>query len=249
MIGETRNHCQRMIRTIMEKFSDSSTRDKILDFVDFTKLDERLNNRNTITTEFLSADNQWRRARYIVSDRLADGRVSRAMYLIEDIDAEKRDRDKMYDTARQLSSQLRSVANIYTSVHDVDIIHNSFAEINITDSAVSTAIGSDVSNAQQVLRSAMTKLTDESCLKETLDFIEFSAIERNTYQTGNATLEFLNSRGKWCRGRFIVSERTEDGRLSHVIWAVENIDAEKRARDKLTEAAQTLHCEYLYDGA
>ena len=241
MIGNTRTHCQRMIRTIMEKFSDDSTREQILDFVDFSKLDERLKNRNTITTEFLSADNRWRRARYIVSGRLPDGRVSNAMYLIEDIDAEKRDRDKMFDTAKQLSSQLRSVANIYTSVHDVDIINNSFVEINITDSTVSSVIGNDVFNAQQVLRSAMTKLTDESCLKDTLDFIEFPAIEKNTAETGSATIEFLNSRGKWCRGRFIVSERTNDGRLSHVIWAVENIDSEKRARDKLTEAAQTLN--------
>ena len=154
MIGETRNNCQQMIRTIMAQFSDESTRDRILDFVDFSKLDERLKDRSTITTEFLSADGKWRKARYIVSGRLADGRVSNAMYLIEDIDGEKRDRDKMQDTAKLLSFQLGSLANIYTSVHDVDIQNDSFTIIKMNDSVVQTAIGNDVHNAQQAIRDA-----------------------------------------------------------------------------------------------
>ncbi len=241
MIGETRTNCQQMIRTIMAKFSDGSTRDSILDFVDFTKLDERLKDRNTITAEFLSADGKWRKARYIVSGRLADGRVSNAMYLIEDIDAEKRDRDMMQDTAKLLTAQLSCLANIYTSVHDVDIPNDSFTIIKMNDSVVQTAIGNDVQHAQKVVRDAMTKLTDKSCLNEVLEFIEFSNIEKNVAETGTATIEFINSRGKWCRGRFIVAERTADGKLSHVIWAVENIDTEKRARDKLAETAQELN--------
>ena len=241
MIGETRNNCQQMIRTIMTKSSDESTRNSILDFVDFTKLDERLKDRNTITTEFLSADGKWRKARYIVSGRLADGRVSNAMYLIEDIDAEKRDRDKMQDTAKLLTAQLGCLANIYTSVHDVDIPHDSFTIIKMNDSVVQTAIGNDVQHAQQVIRDAMTKLTDPSCLNEVMEFIEFANIEKNVAETGTATIEFINSRGKWCRGRFIVAERTEDGELSHVMWAVENIDSEKRTRDALAETAKELN--------
>ena len=241
MIGETRNNCQQMIRAIMTKFSDESTRDSILDFVDFTKLDERLKDRNTITTEFLSADGKWRKARYIVSGRLADGRISNAMYLIEDIDAEKRDRDMMQDTAKLLTAQLGCLANIYTSVHDVDIPHDSFTIIKMNDSVVQTAIGNDVQHAQQVIRDAMTKLTDPSCLNEVMEFIEFANIEKNVAETGTATIEFINSRGKWCRGRFIVAERTEDGELSHVMWAVENIDSEKRTRDALAETAKELN--------
>ena len=241
MIGETRNNCQQMIRAIMTKFSDDSTRSSILDFVDFSKLNARLKDRNTITCEFLSADNKWRRARYIVSGRLADGRVAGAMYLIEDIDAERRDSDKMHDTAKQLSSQLGSIANIYTSVHDLDIINDTFTIIKMNDSVVQNAIGNDVHNAQQVLRSAMTKLTDKSCLDDVLEFIEYDSIRKNVAETGTATVEFLNSRGSWCRGRFILSQRTDDGEISHVIWAVENIDAERRTREKLANTARELN--------
>jgi len=87
MIGEVRNNCQQMIRTIMSRFSDDTTRESILDFVDFDKLNDRLKDVRTVTSEFLSADKKWRRARYIVSDRKADGTVARAMFLVEDIEA------------------------------------------------------------------------------------------------------------------------------------------------------------------
>lgn len=143
--------------------------------------------------------------------------------------------------SHRVKGRYKSIANIYTSVHDVDLIRDSFTTINITDKTVESAIGDEVEHCQQVFRDAMTKLTDEISRKEVLEFIEFSNIERNVAETGTATIEFLNSRGKWCRGRFIVSERREDGRLWHVIWAVENIDEEKRSRDLLTTAAETLN--------
>lgn len=241
MIGESRTNSQEVIRTIMSKFTDDISRDAVLDFIDFSTLDARLSNRNTITLEWLSMDKKWRRSRFIASERTPEGKLSSALYLIEDIDAEKSESDKVLDTAQQLANQIRSIANIYTSVHDIDFINNSFATINISDTVVENMIGKDISNAQEVLKHAMTGLTDESCLKDVLTFVEFDNIEKNVAETGTATIEFLSSRGKWCRGRFIVSKRTDDGRLSHVLWAVENIDAEKRERDKLTEAAQTLN--------
>ncbi len=239
-IGVTKAGAKQNIRDIYEKYTDPSSKENMLAFVDLSTLNERLRNVNTITTEFKSAKGKWRRARFIASDRIATGDVARALYLVEDIDEEKRDSDKMHDTAKLLTSQLGCLANIYTSVHDVDVPNDSFKIIKMNDSVVQTAIGNDVHNAQQVLRDAMTKLTDESCRKEVLEFIEFSRMEENVAETGTATVEFINSRGKWCRGRFIVAERTEDGKLSHVIWAVENIDAEKRERDRLTENARSL---------
>ncbi len=101
MIGNTRNNSQQVINMVMEKLAVPAAREDILDFVDFRKLDERLTDRNTITMEFLGIQNEWRRARFIVSGRLADGRVSRAMFLVEDIDEEKRNRDKLIDMSER----------------------------------------------------------------------------------------------------------------------------------------------------
>ena len=241
MIGEVRNNCQEMLRKIMSEFSDETTRENLLDFIDFTKLNERLQNERTVTCEFLSNEKKWRRARFIVSDRATDGKVKRAMFLIEDIEAERRERDKVYDTAQKLAKQIRSIANIYTSVHDVDLINDSFAAIEISDNVIENTIGGSVGNCQQVIKNVMTQLTDEISRKDVLEFVDFENIRKNVSETGIATIEFLNSRQKWCRGRLIASEYTEDGRLSHVLWATENIDEEKRRRDMLTSAAETLN--------
>ncbi len=240
IIGEERNNGQEMLRKIMSEFSDETTREGLLDFVDFTKLNERLQDKRTVTCEFLNNEKKWRRARFIVSDRAMDGKVKRAMFLVEDIEVEKRERDKVYNTAQTLANQIRSIANIYTSVHDVDLINDSFAAIEISDNVIENTIGGSVGNCQQVIRNVMSQLTDEISRKEVLEFVDFDNIRKNVGETGLATIEFLNSRGKWCRGRLIASERTEDGRLSHVIWATEDIDEEKRKRDMLTSAAETL---------
>lgn len=241
MIGDLRNNGQNVLRVVMTEFSDESTREGLLDFIDFSKLNERLQDERTITCEFLNADKKWRRARFIVSERADDGTVERAMFLVEDIEAEKRERDKMYNTAQTLANQIRSIANIYNSVHDIDMINDTFAAIDVSDNVIESTIGGDVGNARQVFQSVMTQLTDEISRKDVLEFVKFENIEKNVEETGTATIEFLNSRKKWCRGRFIVSERAEDGRISHVLWATENIDEEKRKRDMLTSAAETLN--------
>ena len=240
VMSECKEQAQESFYSASSQLSAEESRDEIHKFVTFSTLDERMGDLDTITIEFLGITNKWCRGRFIVSERTEEGKISHVLWLIEDIDSEKRKRDKIFDTAQQLMVQLRSVANIYTSVHDIDIINNSFTEINISDDVVANAISNDVHNAQELFRQVMTTLTDKSSLSEVLEFIDFSNIEKNVEATGSAAIEFLNSRGMWCRGRIIVSRRTEEGRVSHVIWAVENIDTEKRNRDKMYETARQL---------
>ena len=238
VIGADNTDCQQVISRIMEALTDAASRDKMMGFVDLFTLDSRLEEHNTISADFLSSENKWCKARFIVSGRLPNGKVSNAMFLVEDIDEEKRSVDMIFDTAQQLSFQLRSIADIYTAVYDVDIINDSFAEISTNDSYISNTIGTDVHHAQETLKTTINKLTNDIFREEMLRFVEFENIEKNLAETGIATIEFLNSRDKWCRGRFIVSERTHDGRLSHVIWAVENIDTERKEREKLLNISE-----------
>ena len=241
MIGETRNNCQQMIRMIMTKFSDSSSREEILDFVDFSKLDARLKDRNTITSEFLSADKKWRRARYIVSGRLADGRVSEAMYLIEDIDAEKRDRDTALDAAKMMNEQISSVANIYFSMYDIDLENDRFREVKTHASNITDLDTEYKENAQAASLASIDRMTNEVSRQTMRDFVDFSTFDERFSDSNTITEEFLNNNDLWCRARFVISKCKEDGTIQHVLWLVESIDEEKRKRDKLTEAAETLN--------
>ena len=241
MIGETRTHCQEMIRAIMTKFSDESSREAVLDFVDFSKLNSRLSNRNTYTIEWLSADKKWRKSRYIVSERTPTGMVARAMYLIEDIDAEKRERDTALEIVKTMNEQISSVANIYFSMYDVDLTNNSFREVKTHAAKLDDYVAQSVENAQQAAFDVIEKMASNSSKKEMHKFIDFSTLDERLKDSNTITEEFLSRDDLWCRARFVVSKCSDDGNLEHVLWLVESIDEEKRKRDQLATAAETLN--------
>ncbi len=241
LIGKTRDHCQMMIRNLMEHFSDPSSRDSLLDFVDFSKLNNRLKDCNTITSEFLSADNEWRRARFIVSDRDITGAVTRAMYLIEDIDAEKRERDMSFEVAKLMNEQISSVANIYFTMHEIDIPNDTFTEIKTDPEYASALAGSSTLNAQTVLFEMTANLASRNSRRSMHDFVNFETLDERLKNKNTITEEFLNNNDVWCRGRFVVSKRTPEGKIDHVIWLIEGIDEEKRKRDEISEAAKKLN--------
>ena len=240
IIGDKRNDAQQLIRMIMEKFSDPSTRDVILDFVDFSKLDEKLRNRNTITAEFLSREKKWRRARYIVSGRLNDGRVSNAMYLIEDIDSEKRDRDTAKDAAEMMNEQISSIANIYFSMHDIDLVNDRFREIKTDTTDISDISSEYLEHAQQLTYSAINRMTAEVSREIMHEFADFSTLDSRLKNSDSITEDFLSNKDIWCRARFVASKFGENGRIEHVLLLIENIDEQKRKRDELTKESKIL---------
>ncbi len=241
MIGETRTHCQEMIRAIMTKFSDQSSRASVLDFVDFSKLNMRLKNRNTITIEWLTADKKWRKSRYIVSERTPTGMVARAMYLIEDIDAEKSERDTALEVVKTMNEQISSVANIYFSMYDVDLTNNTFREVKTHVSKLDDFVAQSVENAQQAAFDVVERMASNSSKKAMHKFIDFSTLDERLKESNTITEEFLSRDDLWCRARFVVSKCSDDGNLEHVLWLVESIDEEKRKRDQLATAAETLN--------
>ncbi len=239
MIGEVRNNCQQMIRMIMTNFTDETTRESALDFVDFSKMNERLKNRNTMTCEWLNPQKKWRRSRYIVSERAPDGQIAKAMYLIEDIDAEKRERDMFLETLRTMNEQMSSVANIYLSMHDINLPEDTFSEIRTNAPRIEELNSANQGHAQKAIYYTMEQMSDKSSRDSIHEFADFSTLNERLKDTNTITEEFLSYRDLWCRARFLVSKRNDDGTIDHVLWLIENIDTEKRRRDKLAEDAMT----------
>ncbi|MBQ3843066.1 MAG: response regulator [Ruminiclostridium sp.] len=238
IVGKSRHNCQELIRKIMETCSDPSSRDEILDFVDFTTLNHRLKDCSTITSEFLSVDKKWRRARFIVSERVPSGKVARAIYLVEDIDRERRERDQAQEAVRLMNTQISSVANIYFSMHDIDLQNDTFNEIKTRVQKVTDLIGGRREHAQSVMYAVMDQMADDSSRRTIHEFVDLSTLNERLKKTNTITEEFLSIKGVWSRARFVVSERAPDGTVEHVLWLVEGIDAEKRRRDKLINMSE-----------
>ena len=233
--------CQDIINTIMEQGSDPSSRDIIIDFVDLSKIDHRLKDRNTMTCEFLSPDKKWCRARFIASAREPSGKIARVLFLVENINAERRERDMTLEAVKLMNEQISSVANIYFSMHDIDLLNDTFTEITTKMRAVSDLVSNKTEHAQLTMYTVMDRMTSESSKAAIHDFLDFSTLDERLKDATTITEEFLSNKDVWSRARFVVSKRLPDGRISHVLWLVEGIDAEKRRRDTLAEAAETLN--------
>ncbi|MCR4925641.1 MAG: response regulator, partial [Clostridiales bacterium] len=241
IIGNKRDMAQSTIREIMEKFVAPISRDDILDFVDFSKINQRLKSRDTITLEFLTQNKTWRNARYIVSSRLPDGTVARAMYLIEDINEEKQRRDLAFEAIHKLNEQISAVAKIYFFIFDINFKENTFSELRTNFKRVSDFLLNNNDNAQETMYKFMNQMTDEHSKDSICKFIDFSTINERMKDSNTITEEFLSTRNIWCRARFVVSKRDENGDIENILWLVENIDAEKRQRDSLLETTKALN--------
>ena len=64
-------------------------------FVDLSTLPERLTNTDTVAVEYLNNQDIWCRARFLAAARDTDGKVIRVLWLLESIDEEKKDREKL----------------------------------------------------------------------------------------------------------------------------------------------------------
>lgn len=133
------------------------------------------------------------------------------------------------------------VANIYFSMHDIDLVNNTLREIKTHVTNISSLFTEPVGNAQQIIFDEVLKSTHVMSQKALRDFVDFSTLEEMFGESNTITEEFPSSSNVWCRARLVISKCGADGKLGHVLWLVESIDEEKRKRDLLTEAAQTLN--------
>ncbi|MCR4989457.1 MAG: response regulator [Lachnospiraceae bacterium] len=138
----------------------------------------------------------------------------------------------------RLQSLLLSSADIYMSLCDLDVINNSVVEIKNVNPAISNAVASVDHNMKEVFLNIMKGLPESPTKQMAIDFTDLSTIDDRMYGTNNATLEYLSYGNIWVRARLIVSERTKDGRISHVLWMLENITKEKIERERLINKSE-----------
>ena len=88
--GEPGRNVQTIVCDIIQRHTDEQYLDVMLDFVNLDTLDERMQGVKTITQEFIRATGAWCRGRFIAVEYDGDHRLSKVLWMVEDIDAEKR---------------------------------------------------------------------------------------------------------------------------------------------------------------
>ncbi len=140
--------------------------------------------------------------------------------------------------ADNLQSILSSSADIYMSLCDLDVINNSVTGIKNVNPAIAKAVESCDGNMKEIFAGIMTGLPESPTKQAAVEFSDLSTIDERMKDTDIATVEYLSYGNIWVRARLLVSERTPEGKVSHVLWMLENIDQEKKERDNLIDLSE-----------
>lgn len=137
--------------------------------------------------------------------------------------------------SRQLYHQLSATTKLYVFVQEFDIINDTYIDIEVDEENASDTKVTEHSGAQAALIFRMKEHLDPTWENQVMDFLNFSTLAERLGDRNAITMEFLNNDGIWCRCRFIVSQRTSLGKVSRVLWLVEEIDEERKAREALRD--------------
>ncbi|MBP5465385.1 MAG: response regulator, partial [Treponema sp.] len=157
-------------------------------------------------------------------------------YIREQTLRERKEKEVALSESRSKSEFLSSM---YVSLYDIDLNEDSFTEVH-TRQDIADAVIRAHSKARQTIRMVMEERVQDrpDCDKEDfMHFIDFDTLDER--MNGRITIahEFYSIVNYWCRARFILIDKNPDGSLHHVLWAVENIDEERREREMLMDEA------------
>ena len=140
--------------------------------------------------------------------------------------------------AIRLNQQLSSIADIYRSAQDLDIVNDMYSEIETDEKGLLHMLPQERKGAREMILEHVEEDVDPDSKEEVRRFVDFSTLDERMGDYRSISTEFMNKEQVWLRGRFIVSQRLPDGKLSHVIWVVENIDQEKKDRERLRDLSE-----------
>ena len=157
-------------------------------------------------------------------------------YIREQTEKERKAKEEAIAESRNKSEFL---ASMYISLHEMDLNEDVFTEIH-SRTDVAKTIGTSFKNARATLRRVMeNRVKDKGKPREDfMDFINFETLEERLKGKITIAHEFLSITGAWCRARFILMDRNEDGSLHHVLWAVEDVSSERAERELLRSEAE-----------
>jgi len=145
--------------------------------------------------------------------------------------------NQRYDMAQELNEQLSSLSNIYLSVYDIDIIENTFKEIQ-SNPLLNRLSRENYGSASSMIEATLRQIVNKVSLDDTLRFANFNTLSERLKDSETVAIEYQNVDRKWRRTRFISSQRLKNGMVSNVLWLIEDIDKEKKERDELLNLSE-----------
>ncbi|MCR4716796.1 MAG: response regulator [Lachnospiraceae bacterium] len=148
--------------------SSEISKNDVLDFIDFNRLNERLRKQDTIALEFLSNNNVWCRLRFVVSKRNPDGTINHVLWIVEGIDEEKRRRDQLIEMSEKAFAESKAKSDFLSNMsHEIRTPINAVLGMNemiLRESKEENILGysEDIKNSGNTLLNLINDILDFS---------------------------------------------------------------------------------------
>ena len=139
----------------------------------------------------------------------------------------------------KLHQVLMSTADLYMSLCDLNVIDNSATEIKNINPAISKAMQRINHNLDVAFINIMKNLPESPTKQTAIDFCDLTTINERMKDTDTISCEYLSFGNIWVRARFICLERTPEGKVSHILWLLENITKERKERERLMDISDS----------
>lgn len=154
-------------------------------------------------------------------------------------EALKKAYDSVNEKKAELEKQIQLVEGLiksYETIYYVDCFSSLFIEIGSTDEVRKIIKGSkDIHEVfMRLANQEVAEQSRENYLRFTNTFTLLKRLEGNNY----IAFEYESSITGWCRATWIPTDM-EDGIPKHVIFAVQNIDEEKKEQNRLIAISET----------
>ncbi len=146
---------------------------------------------------------------------------------------------KRQKSVTELDNQIKSMGDIYLSIHIINLNKDTFKEIRSNAKDLESALHQVSNHARDQIRAMMDILTQESFKPTMMSFIDLDTLNNRLANVNTITYEFVDWHNSWSRARFVVVDRNKDSSPHHVMWLIEAIDKEKREHEKLRYLSET----------
>ena len=137
--------------------------------------------------------------------------------------------------AEDLSMELESIAAIYDKVYVLDTKTN-VLRVTLDRDLTSEKV---ILRGKEFITNSIVNISDKRSLDSILEFTNFDTVQDRLQVAPIITQEFLSTDNKWYRARFVKTTDAEGFSANLVIWMLEEIDEEKRQRERLIYLSET----------
>ena len=128
--------------------------------------------------------------------------------------------------AEGVYSAYSALSDAYLSMHRVNVKKNTYSEIKTTEAILKYTLPDSNSFDRNVL-SIIKGLAREESYNSALDFLDLKTLDERMQGKRHISTRFEGRIAGTCRFHFFKEDTDEDGRLLHVIFAVEVVDEDR----------------------